>query len=47
MTIEAAWKIHNFLVGFEFPTTFSAATMFALFKSYNIPSMSSLLYVTE
>lgn len=46
MTVEDAWKIHNFLIEYEFPTTFSAATMFALFKAYGIPSISSLLCVT-
>ncbi|KAH0562356.1 hypothetical protein GP486_002947 [Trichoglossum hirsutum] len=46
MTVEDAWKIHNFLVEFEFPTIFSTATMFALFKAYGIPSISSLLCMT-
>jgi len=46
MTTEDAWKIHNFLIEYEFPTTFSAATMFALFKAYGIPSISALLCTT-
>lgn len=46
MTFEDAWKIHNSLIEYEFPTTFSAATMFALFKAYGIPTISSLLCAT-
>lgn len=43
MTLQDAWAIHNALVEYEFPTTFSAATMFALFNSYGIPTISALL----
>lgn len=46
MTIEDAWKIHNSLLEYEFPTTISTATFFALFKAYRIPSISSLLCAT-
>ncbi len=43
MSFQDAWRIHHVLVEREFPTTFFAATMFALFKAYDIPSISSLL----
>jgi hypothetical protein len=46
MTIEDAWIIHNSLIEYEFPTTISSATFFALFKAYGIPSISSLLCQT-
>ncbi|KUJ13834.1 uncharacterized protein LY89DRAFT_590394 [Mollisia scopiformis] len=46
MTFRHAWEIHNSLIEYEFPTTFSAATMFALFKAYGIPTISSILRAT-
>lgn len=32
MTVDEAFAIHNYLIKLEFPTVFSAATSFALFK---------------
>lgn len=46
MTVEDAFKTHNELVEYEFPTTFSAASTFALFKAYGIPTISSVLCST-
>jgi len=46
MSISDAWNIHNSLLEYEFPTTISTATFFALFKAYGIPSISSLLCAT-
>ncbi|KAL8755070.1 MAG: hypothetical protein Q9199_003891 [Rusavskia elegans] len=47
MDVLTAFHIHNDLIELEFPFTFSAATTFALFKSYGIPSISSLLVHTN
>ncbi|KAA6407364.1 MAG: hypothetical protein FRX48_08912 [Lasallia pustulata] len=46
MTVADAHAIHNSLAQYEFPKVFSSATMFALFKAYGIPSISSLLVTT-
>ncbi|KAL8659088.1 MAG: hypothetical protein Q9226_000616 [Calogaya cf. arnoldii] len=47
MDVLTAFRIHNYLIELEFPFTFSAATTFALFKSYGIPSISSLFVQTN
>ena len=47
MTIVDAFQIHNYLIELEFPTTFAAASIFALFKAYGIPSISNLLVQTN
>ncbi|KAL8817320.1 MAG: hypothetical protein Q9223_003828 [Gallowayella weberi] len=47
MDVHTAFEIHNYLIELEFPFTFSAATTFALFKAYGIPSISSLLVHTN
>ncbi|KAL8766048.1 MAG: hypothetical protein Q9209_007077 [Squamulea sp. 1 TL-2023] len=47
ISLPTAFAIHNTLVTLEFPSTFPAATMFALFKTYGIPSISSLLVQTN
>ncbi|KAI4275963.1 MAG: hypothetical protein L6R35_006247, partial [Caloplaca aegaea] len=47
MDVLTAFKIHVYLIELEFPSTFSAATTFALFKAYGIPSISSLLVFTN
>ncbi|KAL9021459.1 MAG: hypothetical protein Q9185_001356 [Variospora sp. 1 TL-2023] len=47
MDVLTAFKIHVYLIELEFPSTFSAATTFALFKAYGIPSISSLLVYTN
>ncbi|KAI4282754.1 MAG: hypothetical protein L6R38_002713 [Xanthoria sp. 2 TBL-2021] len=47
MDVLTAFKIHNYLIELEFPSIFSAATTFALFKAYGIPSISSLLVHTN
>lgn len=46
MTVNDAFAIHDELVHHEFPLVFSTATMFALFKTYGIPSISGLLLAT-
>lgn len=46
MTVNDAFAIHDELVHREFPLVFSTATMFALFKTYGIPSISGLLLAT-
>lgn len=46
MTLQSAFHIHTRLVSYEFPTTFSLATAFALFKVYGISSISSVLHAT-
>ncbi|ERF72890.1 hypothetical protein EPUS_08698 [Endocarpon pusillum Z07020] len=46
MTVDEAFAIHNNLVQLEFPTVVSIATVFALFMTYGIPSVSSLLVTT-
>lgn len=46
MTVDDAFAIHDELVHREFPLVFSTATMFALFKTYGIPSISGLLVAT-
>ncbi|KAL8870416.1 MAG: hypothetical protein Q9174_003541, partial [Haloplaca sp. 1 TL-2023] len=47
LSISSAFSIHNDLISLEFPSTFSLATTFALFKAYGIPSISSLLVATN
>ncbi|KAL8716494.1 MAG: hypothetical protein Q9225_006185 [Loekoesia sp. 1 TL-2023] len=47
MPISTAYHIHNYLISLEFPSIFSSATTFALFKTYGIPSVSSLLVHTN
>ncbi|KAL8788467.1 MAG: hypothetical protein Q9213_001690 [Squamulea squamosa] len=47
MDILTAFKIHNYLIELEFPSIFSTATTFALFKTYGIPSISTLLVHTN
>ncbi|KAL8947951.1 MAG: hypothetical protein Q9222_005820, partial [Ikaeria aurantiellina] len=47
LTLPAAYTIHNALISLEFPSTFSLATTFALFKAYGIPSISVLLVRTN
>lgn len=47
MPLLTAFNIHNYLIELEFPLSFSAATTFALFKAYGIPSISSLLVHTN
>lgn len=46
MTVDDAFAVHDELVHREFPLVFSTATMFALFKTYGIPSISGLLLAT-
>ncbi|KAB5558279.1 hypothetical protein GE09DRAFT_107285 [Coniochaeta sp. 2T2.1] len=46
MTLADAHTIQHDVATLEFPTTFSIAVFFALFKTYGIPSVSSLLYRT-
>ncbi|KAI4128001.1 MAG: hypothetical protein LQ341_006731, partial [Variospora aurantia] len=47
MDVLTAFKIHVYLIELEFRSTFSAATTFALFKAYGIPSISSLFVLTN
>ena len=47
LTLHSAFEIHNALIELEFPSTFSFATTFALFKAYGIPSISALLVQTN
>ncbi|KAL8733566.1 MAG: hypothetical protein Q9166_001974 [cf. Caloplaca sp. 2 TL-2023] len=47
MPVSTAFAIHDTLITLEFPFTFPTATTFALFKTYGIPSISSLLVKTN
>ncbi|KAL8774490.1 MAG: hypothetical protein Q9209_000863 [Squamulea sp. 1 TL-2023] len=47
MSLPRAFAIHEILVTLEFPSTIATATIFALFKTYGIPSISSLLVKTK
>ena len=47
LSVSGAFMIHNALIELEFPSTFSLATTFALFKAYGIPSISALLVQTN
>ncbi|KAG8628537.1 hypothetical protein KVT40_004410 [Elsinoe batatas] len=47
MTLTEAYNIHYSLTALEFPTTFSQSVFFALFKTYGIPTISSLLLHTS
>lgn len=47
LTLSDAFAIHNDLIQLEFPTIFSLATTFALFKAYGVPSISNLLVKTN
>ncbi|KAK5629002.1 hypothetical protein RRF57_004717 [Xylaria bambusicola] len=47
MTLEDAYAIQTWLAEQQFPSVFSAAIFFALFKTYSIPSISRLLAATR
>ena len=47
MTIEDAYRIQQILAELEFPFTFEKALQFALFRTYGIPSISTLLVQTS
>jgi len=47
MTNQEAWAIQRRLMATEFPFTHEKALQFALFKTYGIPTMSSLLVRTK
>ena len=47
MTPEQATQIQRSLSELEFPFLFEKAVQFALFRTYGIPSISSLLYATR
>ncbi|KAI1127214.1 hypothetical protein F5Y10DRAFT_243146 [Nemania abortiva] len=47
MTLEDAHAIQTWLAEQQFPSVFSAAIFFALFKTYSIPSISRLLATTR
>ncbi|KAL8694631.1 MAG: hypothetical protein Q9218_000726 [Villophora microphyllina] len=46
MTVNDAQSILTELIELEFPSTFQKSVFFALFKTYGIPSISSLLVAT-
>jgi len=46
MTLQDAFNIQRPLADLEFPRTFSISVFFAIFKTYGIPSISSLLAAT-
>ncbi|ERF70619.1 hypothetical protein EPUS_02485 [Endocarpon pusillum Z07020] len=46
MTDQEAWEIFNNLAELEFPTMFEKGIQFALFRTYGIPTISSLLVKT-
>ncbi|KAI9771737.1 MAG: hypothetical protein M1839_002751 [Geoglossum umbratile] len=46
MTLDDAWAIQVQLSTLEFPWTYGIAVFFALFKTYGIPTISSLLVAT-
>ncbi|KAF2003371.1 hypothetical protein P154DRAFT_105073 [Amniculicola lignicola CBS 123094] len=46
MTTHEAWEIVQYLITQEFPFTVAKALQFALFRTYGIPSISSLLCET-
>ncbi|KAJ2998401.1 hypothetical protein NUW58_g326 [Xylaria curta] len=47
MTLKDAHAIQTWLAEQQFPSVFSAAIFFALFKTYSIPSISGLLVTTR
>ncbi|KAE9987389.1 hypothetical protein EG327_003835 [Venturia inaequalis] len=47
MTNQHAYEIQKYLFGVEFPFTMQKALEFALFRTYGIPSISSLLVKTK
>lgn len=47
MTDEDAYRIQQVVAELEFPFTFEKALQFALFRTYGIPSISSLLVATS
>ncbi|KAI1425009.1 hypothetical protein F5Y12DRAFT_714670 [Xylaria sp. FL1777] len=47
MTLKDAHAIQTWLAEQQFPSVFSAALFFALFKTYSIPSISGLLATTR
>jgi hypothetical protein len=47
MTVEDAYRIQQTVAELEFPTIFQKALEFALFRTYGIPSISSLLVTTS
>lgn len=47
MTDEDAYRIQKIVAELEFPFTFEKALQFALFRTYGIPSISSLLVATS
>ncbi|KAI1308316.1 hypothetical protein F5Y03DRAFT_393551 [Xylaria venustula] len=47
MTLKDAHAIQTWLAEQQFPSVFSAAIFFALFKTYSIPSISKLLATTR
>ncbi|KAB5570441.1 hypothetical protein GE09DRAFT_707736 [Coniochaeta sp. 2T2.1] len=47
MTLDEAFAIQRDLAELEFPRIFSASVFFALFKTYGVPSISSLLVATR
>ncbi|KAI1272454.1 hypothetical protein F5Y07DRAFT_302274 [Xylaria sp. FL0933] len=47
MTLKDAYAIQTWLAEQQFPSVFSAAIFFALFKTYSIPSISGLLATTR
>ena len=47
MTDEDAYRIQQIIAELEFPFTFEKALQFALFRTYGIPSISSLLVATS
>lgn len=46
MTLQQAFEIQLPLAELEFPRTFSISVFFAIFKTYGVPSISSLLAAT-
>jgi hypothetical protein len=46
MTTHHAWEITQYVISQEFPFTIVKALEFALFRTYGIPSISSLLCAT-
>ncbi|KAI2851438.1 hypothetical protein CBS12448_8521 [Aspergillus niger] len=47
MTVDDAWAIQKNILQLEFPTTAVKALQFALFRTYGIPTISSLLLHTS
>ncbi|KAH8817067.1 hypothetical protein F5884DRAFT_853497 [Xylogone sp. PMI_703] len=46
MTNDDAWAIQRYIATLEFPQLYEVSLQFALFKTYGIPSISSLLMAT-